>query len=122
MVARAAAWTLWIVAACSGGEADEGEAPREFQVKEGEEFVVPAGRVAVVTWLGSDQATITDVGLMVDGKTLLSNTPDRGPDETTVLVTACAGARLSVFGGLIEKDARCRGYLVAEGNVALGCK
>lgn len=118
MIARAAAWALWIVAACSGGDAGDADMPREFQVKEGEEFVVPAGRVAAVTWLGADSPTIDDVELKLNGKTVLSNTPKLGPDETTVVAIAAAGTRISVSGGLIGVDARCSGYLVDRDCVA----
>jgi hypothetical protein len=123
VIARVAAWTLLFAAACTGGSPEIDEEPREFLIREGEEFVVPSFRVAVVTKLWADSPTITEVGLFSDGKELLENLPHRGPDETTILATICGGSRITVHGGLMEdQDARCSGCLVVADKVASGCK
>lgn len=115
---------LALVSACGGAAGGtERTAPRGFQVREGEEFVVPHGHVAVVTYLGADSITISDVGLMQDGKVLISCTPHLGPDETTVLAVLRDYSRISVCGGLVEEqDALCSGYLLEERNVVFGSR
>lgn len=94
----------------------------EFLVREGEDYRVPYGQVAVITYLGDDSITMTDVGVSVDGNKVLTANADSDPDGTRVLVPVCAGSTIKVYGGLVGgQDALCRGILVARDRMRLTC-
>jgi hypothetical protein len=96
--------------------------PVRIQVTEGEDYVVPPGKVAVITYLWADSISITDVGISVDGSRVISANQAEDAGSTTVLVTVCGGSTIRVWGGLLEEaDARCRGYLADEGRVQVRC-
>ena len=95
----------------------------EIQVREGDTYTVPDGQVAVITYLGDDSITITDVGISVDGKKVLNANETDEPDSTNVLVVVCGGSTIQVHGGLMgEADALCRGILVARNRTRLTCQ
>lgn len=97
--------------------------PSGLILREGGDYTVPNGQVALITYLGADSSTITDVGISVDGEPILNANEAGDPDSTNVLVTVCGGSTIQVYGGLLEKqDALCRGTLVAHKRMKIICK
>ena len=76
-----------------------------FIVLEEGSFLVPEGKMAVFTALGSRLGSITEMGIKADGEELArawgSGTADR---TLPVLALAQAGQRIKIFGGLIRGD------------------
>lgn len=99
--------------------------PRDMvQIEEGVPYVVPAGKVFVLTGLGSATNASGVVGLAANGTIEVEVKPEVGAsgtstDTTTMKhvplgFTAPAGASLDVVGGNPPMDARAWGYLADQ--------
>jgi hypothetical protein len=84
-----------------------------FTVFEEGTFIVPEGKMAVFTGLGSRDCTITEIGIHADGEELARAWGSDVADEVRpIFALAQAGQTVEVFGGLIRgDDAFALGYL-----------